>query len=131
MAKRLAGQGLNVILVSLDDSLLDDAHKELSEAYPDVTIRKVGVNLGRPGYLPIIADATADIDVQCVFLNAGYVLTGFFDSLPVERHMENMECNAASAVQITHLFLQRMVRQHAVCKTVNRYMYHLGQGHKR
>ena len=109
MAKRLASQGLNVVIVSLDDALLEETFTELSAAYPDVSFRKVGVNLGRPGYLPTVAAATADIDVQCVFLNAGYVVTGFFDSLPLERHMENMECNATSAVQITHLFLQRMV----------------------
>jgi len=111
IAKRLASQGLSVVLVSLDDDLLAQTHAELCEAYPKVSFRKVGVNLGKPGYIPTIADATSDIDVQCVFLNAGYVLTGFFDSVPLERHMENMECNATSAVQITHLFLQRMVRR--------------------
>lgn len=109
-AKRLASQGLNVVLVSLDDELLESTHKELSEAYPDVEFRKIGVNLGKPGYMPKIAGDTADIDIQCVFLNAGYVLTGFFDSHDVEKHMQNMECNATSAVQITHLLLQRMVR---------------------
>ena len=109
-AKRLASQGLNVVLVSLDDELLESTHRELSEAYPDVLFRKIGVNLGKPGYMPKIAGETADIDIQCVFLNAGYVLTGFFDSHDVEKHMQNMECNATSAVQITHLLLQRMVR---------------------
>lgn len=40
---------------------------------------QVGVNLGQPGgYLDTIAKATADIDIQVVFCNAGYVLTGFF-----------------------------------------------------
>ena len=39
----------------------------------------MGVNLGQPGaYLGTIADKTKDIDVQVVFCNAGYVLTGFF-----------------------------------------------------
>lgn len=41
--------------------------------------RQVGVNLGQPGgYLDTVAQATADIDIQVVFCNAGYVLTGFF-----------------------------------------------------
>lgn len=40
---------------------------------------QVGVNLGQPGgYLDTIAKGTADIDIQVVFCNAGYVLTGFF-----------------------------------------------------
>lgn len=108
-ARRLASQGLNVVLVALDDQLLADTHAELQAAYPKVTFRKVGVNLGRPGYLDTIKTATADIDVQCVFCNAGYMITGLFDSVPLERHSENMECNATSAVQITHLLLQPLL----------------------
>jgi hypothetical protein len=41
IARKLAGQGLNVVLVALGDALLDATHKELSEQYPRVTIRKV------------------------------------------------------------------------------------------
>ena len=99
-----------MVLVSLVEEVLVSSLSVLSEAYPDVMFRKIGVNLGKPGYMPKIAGETADIDIQCVFLNAGYVLTGFFDSHDVEKHMQNMECNATSAVQITHLLLQRMVR---------------------
>lgn len=109
IARRLASQGLNVVLVALEDELLDTAYGELKESYPNVIFRKVGANLGQHGYLDVISKATEDIDVQCIFLNAGYVLTGFFDSVPLEKHMQNFECNAGSAVQITHLFLQRMV----------------------
>lgn len=109
IAKRLARQGLNVVLVALDDELLEETYTDLSESYPDVTFRKIGVNLGKPGYLPVIAEETADIDIQCVFLNAGYVVTGFFDSHGIEKHMANLECNTTSAVQITHLLLQRMI----------------------
>jgi short-subunit dehydrogenase len=108
-AKKLASQGLNVVLVALDDDLLSEAHAELSEAYPDVTFRKVGVNLGRPGYVEQVKTATADIDVQCCFLNAGYMITGMFEQVPLTAHMENMECNAASAMELTHVLLQRMV----------------------
>lgn len=41
---------------------------------------QVGVNLGKPGYLEHIDKETADIDVQVLFNNAGYMLTGFFES---------------------------------------------------
>ena len=41
IAKRLAGQGLNVVLVALGDQLLDDTHQELTETFPNVTFRKV------------------------------------------------------------------------------------------
>lgn len=105
----MASQGLNVVLVALDDDVFEQTYQELKESYPDVTFRKIGVNLGAPGYMPVIAEKTSDIDIQCVFLNAGYVLTGFFDSHNVEKHMANLECNATSAVQITHLLLERMI----------------------
>lgn len=40
---------------------------------------QVGVNLGRPGYMEEIKKQTEGLDIQIVFCNAGYVLTGFFD----------------------------------------------------
>ncbi|GAB4820016.1 hypothetical protein N2152v2_007062 [Parachlorella kessleri] len=109
LAKRLAGQGLNVVLVALGDELLDNTAQELAELYPKVNFKKVGVNLGRPGYMEEIVKQTEGIDIQIVFCNAGYVLTGFFDTVPVERQMENLECNATSAVQITHYLLKKML----------------------
>ncbi len=42
---------------------------------------QIGVNLGKSGYLAEVQQKTADIDVQIVFCNAGYMLTGFFDSM--------------------------------------------------
>lgn len=42
---------------------------------------QVGVNLAKPGYMEEIKRATEGLDIQIVFCNAGYVLTGFFDSV--------------------------------------------------
>ena len=41
----------------------------------------MGVNLGRSGYMDAIRKETEGLDIQIVFCNAGYVLTGFFDSV--------------------------------------------------
>jgi NAD(P)-dependent dehydrogenase (short-subunit alcohol dehydrogenase family) len=72
---------------------------------------QVPADLGaQGGYMSAINKATADIDVQLVFCNAGYILSGFFYSRPVEAVLANIECNAVSAVAITHHFLKRMVR---------------------
>ncbi|KAK2077794.1 hypothetical protein QBZ16_004642 [Prototheca wickerhamii] len=109
MATKLSSQGLNVVLVSLPDELLDATHAELTERFPDITLRKVGVDLGAPGYMPAVQKALEDIDVQIAFLNAGYVLTGFFADVPLERQMANLECNCVNAVQITHVILQNLL----------------------
>ena len=42
---------------------------------------QVGVDLAAPGFMPSIVKATQDLDVQIVFCNAGYMLTGFFHTL--------------------------------------------------
>lgn len=110
IARKLASQGLNVVLVALQDSLLNDTAAELSAAYPKLTMRKVGVDLGRPGYLEQVQKQTADLKIQVVFCNAGYMLTGFFDSMPLDAQLANLECNSVSAVQITHHFLAEMKR---------------------
>lgn len=70
MATKLATQGLNVVLVALDEPLLTTAVCELAAAFPALRFRRVGVNLGVPGYLEPLAAATADLDVQLLFNNA-------------------------------------------------------------
>eukprot|EP00227_Mantoniella_beaufortii_P012114 CAMPEP_0197592238 /NCGR_PEP_ID=MMETSP1326-20131121/14981_1 /TAXON_ID=1155430 /ORGANISM="Genus nov. species nov., Strain RCC2288" /LENGTH=305 /DNA_ID=CAMNT_0043157915 /DNA_START=207 /DNA_END=1124 /DNA_ORIENTATION=+ len=109
LAIKLAQQGVNVVLVALQEKLLDDTVGELQAQFKERKFIKVGVNLGAPGYLDTIAEATKDIDVQLVFNNAGFMLTGFFDKQPLTKLMANHECNATSAMQITHLFVTRML----------------------
>ena len=41
LSKKLASQGLNVVMVALQDKVLDDTAKELQSAFPNIKIRKV------------------------------------------------------------------------------------------
>lgn len=113
LAHALAAQGLNVVLVAIDEPLLEATAVELRERYASlgVEFRKVGCDLSRQGYLETIATATKDIDVQIVFNNAGYMLTGFFDKQPLEKLNANHECNATSAMRISHVFVTRMLEK--------------------
>ena len=38
LTEKLCGQGLNVVMVALDDKLLDEAHKEIAARYPAVQV---------------------------------------------------------------------------------------------
>mmetsp|Transcript_18322 Transcript_18322/g.43827 ORF Transcript_18322/g.43827 Transcript_18322/m.43827 type:complete len:203 (+) Transcript_18322:502-1110(+) len=58
-----------------------------------------------------IKKATDDLPVSLIFCNAGFMITGFFEKTPVEKQLANLECNATSAVQITHHFLAKMVEK--------------------
>ncbi|EGD73961.1 hypothetical protein PTSG_05655 [Salpingoeca rosetta] len=111
MAEKLAGQGINVVLVALDDDVLTHTFAEIQQKFPNIQFRKVGVNLGGPeaGYMPAIIKATNDIHVTLVFNNAGFITTGFFDKTPLGRSMANFHCNATCILPITHHFLTKMV----------------------
>eukprot|EP00216_Chloropicon_sp_CCMP2111_P004814 CAMPEP_0198239020 /NCGR_PEP_ID=MMETSP1446-20131203/4545_1 /TAXON_ID=1461542 ORGANISM="Unidentified sp, Strain CCMP2111" /NCGR_SAMPLE_ID=MMETSP1446 /ASSEMBLY_ACC=CAM_ASM_001112 /LENGTH=323 /DNA_ID=CAMNT_0043921549 /DNA_START=223 /DNA_END=1194 /DNA_ORIENTATION=- len=111
LAVKCAAQGMNVCLVALPDNLLEATHKELTKRFKKLQFRKIGVNLGSStsGYLEQVAEETKDISVQVIFANAGYMATGFFIQSPLERQLANIECNATSAVQITHHFVTKMV----------------------
>jgi short-subunit dehydrogenase len=111
IADKLASQGLNVVLVALGDSVLDAATADLKRRHPTVQFRKVGCDLSAPGgkYMDSIVKQTRDLDVQCVFCNAGYILPGFFHTRTQEQVAANVECNSSSAVRVTHHFLTRLL----------------------
>ncbi len=110
LALELAEQGLNVVLVALDDGLLAETYAEIVARFPEREFRRVGVNLALADgkYMEPIAHATKDIHVSLLFNNAGYIVTGFFHATGIERHLANVHCNAVSAVRITHHFIEKM-----------------------
>ena len=79
LAFRLAEQGINVVLVAIQNTTLDETYAELRSRFTARKFIKVGCDLGTPGYIHDISNATKNIDVQIVFNNAGFMLTGFFD----------------------------------------------------
>ena len=135
LAFKLASQGLNVVLVSLDDEHLKNTVKQLEEKYPELEFRAVGASFS-PGvnYLEDIEKATKDITIQCIFNNAGFIVTGFVDQTPLgkwvchnayylfvlvcynsclnhffSRLLANVECNATASFVVAHHFLQKLV----------------------
>mmetsp|Transcript_1831 Transcript_1831/g.2564 ORF Transcript_1831/g.2564 Transcript_1831/m.2564 type:complete len:331 (+) Transcript_1831:77-1069(+) len=110
LAFKLASQGLNVVLVSMDDDFLKQTMKDIQAEYPDLEFRSVGVTFS-PGvpYLDKIKEATKDIEIKIIFNNAGFIVTGFLDQAPLGKLLANVECNATACVNITHHFLSIMV----------------------
>ena len=98
------------MIVSLDDDFLKGTVSQLTETYPDLEFRPVGC-LFSPGqdYMKKIIEATKDIDVQLIFNNAGFIVTGFFEQAPIGKLLANIECNATATVSITHHFISKLV----------------------
>ncbi|CAM9484672.1 unnamed protein product [Ectocarpus sp. 12 AP-2014] len=112
LVEELALQGLNVVIVSMDDKFLADTFALVSSKFPGQEFRKVGATFS-PGvdYMDKIKAVTSDINVQCVFNNAGFIVTGFYESSAEGKQMANLECNATAAAKISHHFVGRMIRE--------------------
>lgn len=65
LAFKLASQGLNVVIVSLDEPVLKQTMQELQKAYPKLEFRSVPCTFS-PGvkYMDQIKKATKDITIQ-------------------------------------------------------------------
>ena len=108
LVERLARQGLNIVIAAMDDDLLKNTTSELRNDYPSIKIISVPVNLGGDGYMEALDEATKDKDIQLVFCNAGFMMTGFYTSKPLAAQMVNYDCNITSHVKITHEYVRRM-----------------------
>jgi short-subunit dehydrogenase len=111
LTEKLANQGINVVMVALDDQILKDSFNEIKGRFPNVEIRSCGADLSQGDYMKPITEITKDIDINLVFNNAGYITTGFYHDLPLERSLKNYECNATAALKITHHFLNKMIEK--------------------
>jgi short-subunit dehydrogenase len=111
ITEKLAQQGINVVIVALDEPILHDLHDILKKQYPELQFRAVGVDLSGHDYMKSIVEATEDIDVNLLFNNAGFITIGFFADTNIERQMKNYNVNATCAVRITHHFLRKMIQK--------------------
>lgn len=62
-------------------------------------------------YMPPIIEGTKDLDIAIIYNNAGYIVTGFFDTSTLERQLDNLECNTTACVKVTHHFLKQMLEK--------------------
>eukprot|EP00429_Kryptoperidinium_foliaceum_P003482 CAMPEP_0176007910 /NCGR_PEP_ID=MMETSP0120_2-20121206/3476_1 /TAXON_ID=160619 /ORGANISM="Kryptoperidinium foliaceum, Strain CCMP 1326" /LENGTH=282 /DNA_ID=CAMNT_0017340685 /DNA_START=37 /DNA_END=881 /DNA_ORIENTATION=+ len=111
IAFKLAKQGLNVVIVSLDDKYLKETMEQLKEHFPKLQFRSVGVNNFSPGvdYMKEVEAKTKDLEIPIIFSNAGFLVTGFFDQAPLGKLLANVECNATASVNVAHHFISKMV----------------------
>lgn len=104
----LLKQGLNVLIVAMDDPLLRQTTAEYQGQYPDLEVIPVPCNLGEPGYMEKLDEYTKDKDVQLLFCNAGFMMTGFYTSKPMKAHLVNYNCNVTCHIEMAHEYVKRM-----------------------
>jgi short-subunit dehydrogenase len=109
-ARQIAASGIHVALVARREALLRTVGAECTQAF-GVQHRIIALDLSEPGFLPILADATRDLDVGLVVSNAGTGSPGRFLHKDREELKQLLRLNTAAHLDIAHHFGERLVRR--------------------
>jgi len=111
LARKLLSQGLNVVIVARDEPVFDQTMKELKQQFPKQDLRQVRANLSDASgtWMADVKRETDGVDIQLVFNNAGFIVTGFFEQQTSETHLANFHCNLTANIHLTHHFYSKLI----------------------
>jgi short-subunit dehydrogenase len=102
-ARQIAASGIHVALVGRREPLLQTVGAECTRAFR-VQHRIIPLDLSEPDFLPVLADATRDLDIGLVVSNAGTGNPGEFLKLDRQLLEETLRLNTTSHLDIAHYF---------------------------
>jgi short-subunit dehydrogenase len=101
-AQRLAAAGLNLVLVARRGEVLERLADELAGRHA-VQSRALALDLGSPGALAALAEATASLEVGLLVAAAGFGASGRFVDGAIEAELDMVDVNCrAVAGQVLH-----------------------------
>jgi len=102
-ARQLAREGLNLILVDIQEEPLTVTSQALSREF-NVDIRPVVLDLAIPDFLPQLLVSTRDLEISLLVNNAGISAIGHFLDVPLEKHLSILAINARAPLILAHHF---------------------------
>lgn len=112
MAKQLAKDGNNLILVARSESLLNDIANELHQQH-GVNVEVYAFDLSKPGSARALVNAIGEGGLERISLlvnNAGFGIHDKFDCISLEQTQAMMQLNMNTLCDLTHLLLPVMKR---------------------
>ena len=109
-ARQIAASGVHVALVGRREPLLRTVGAECTRA-SGVQHRIIPLDLSEPDFLPVLADATRDLDVGLVVSNAGTANPGEFLKLDRQLLEETLRLNTMSHLDIAHYFGRKLAER--------------------
>jgi uncharacterized protein len=106
-ARQIASSGIHVALVGRREPLLRTVGAECTRA-SGVQHRIIPLDLSEPDFLPVLADATRDLDIGLVVSNAGTGNPGEFLKHDRQLLHETLRLNTIAHLDITHHFGQKL-----------------------
>lgn len=109
IARQLAGNGYNIVLVALPDEDLEKTKLELSSSF-DVDVRSVGIDLTKNESAEEVYYwcNLNQLEVSILINNAGFGYSGRFDDYDLEFLDSLMKLNMVAMVNLTRLFVTDM-----------------------
>ena len=113
LARKMLYQELDLIMISRAEPMYDETEAEFRKIFPQRNIVRIDANLSDESgaWMEQVKKETAERDVQVVWLNAGYIVTGFFEQHKVEAQLANLHCNLTSNIFLTHHLYQSMLKK--------------------
>jgi short-subunit dehydrogenase len=106
-ARKLAAEGLNVVLVARRADRLEALAAELNRTH-GVQTRVLPIDLDREGAVERIEARVADVEIGVLVNNAGFSAVGRFDRVPREKILGMIRVNCLAVAGLTHAFLPGM-----------------------
>jgi len=112
IAAEFAKRKINVLLVARSEGLLQQQCLALQAAH-DIKAYYMVADLSRPGAPEQLLNWCTEkkFDVQALVNNAGYGLSGLFESYTAQQHTDMIQVNITALVQLTSLFLPLLKQQ--------------------
>jgi short-subunit dehydrogenase len=109
-ARQIAASGIHVALVGRREPLLRTVGAECTQA-SGVQHRIIPLDLSEPDFLPVLADATRDLDIGLVVSNAGTGNPGNFLKLDRQLLQETLRLSTMAHLDIAHHFGQKLTER--------------------
>ncbi|MDH3199576.1 MAG: SDR family NAD(P)-dependent oxidoreductase [Myxococcales bacterium] len=106
-SRRLAGRGLNLVLLARRAGRLEELASELRTKH-GVEVKTQSLDLGATNLLEGLKKATADLDVGLAIYNAAYSPIGRFLDVRLEDHFDVINVNVRGPLVVSHYFGQRL-----------------------
>lgn len=112
IAFELAANGYNLVLVARNEEQLRQVGEEISTKHP-VQVKHLALDLSLPGAAGNLFQWTKQngISLSVLVNNAGYGLSGLFESYPLEQHLAMLQVNCNALIELTYLFLPQLKQQ--------------------
>ena len=108
--RRLAEMGLNLVLVARREDRLRNLADELQNRH-SISTRVVPLDLSRDDFLPVIEQATAELQIGLLVNNAGVATSGKFLDNDLRSELALLHINNRAALILAHHFGRLMRKQ--------------------